>query len=50
MKSKETKIMGGDLSFIGGFMIGIEFVDDEDFNYFFMDLGIIRLAFFKEKK
>lgn len=49
MKSNEEKIIGIDLSFISGMMVGIELFDDEVFNYVILDLFILRFTYFREK-
>lgn len=41
--------MGIALDFITGCMVGLELYDDEDFNYVFIDLFIVRLTLFKAK-
>ena len=51
MKSNDDDVlMGIDISFITGMMLGVEIVEDEDYTYFFMDLLIIRVTFFKAKE
>ena len=34
-----------DLHFINGFMLGFEFVKEEDYNYVVLDLFIVRIMF-----
>lgn len=39
-----------DISFVSGVMVGLEFLDDDDFSYLLVDFFIIRFLFIKEKK
>ena len=41
--------MGVNLGFVTGVMLGMELHEDENFDYFILDLLIIRLIFFIEK-
>lgn len=48
MKSNEEKKMGLSIGLVTGLMFGVELYDDDESSYFIMDLGILRLIFYKD--